>query len=243
MIRLLENPFEPWDIYSARVLAAYRSYDDAQAWVHSGGKNATPTAVISLVGGFAILAVKDNPDWEELAAFLRMQPWSRLQCGAEIAEKLPFPIEWASMLVRFAAPKKEFSYENIAVASDPGEVYDILAQCGLGLKNRNDWMADLALRWRRGTAQTWILDVKGSEGAVCTGSAVAVTEGFAFIGALGTLPETRGKGLAGKLLTYIAAALGGREIWLSCREELQGFYESLGFERAGDMITLKKEDA
>jgi len=231
VIQLLDESFEPWDMFSARVLAAYRSYDDALCWAQDD------TSVISLVDGFAILSVKKNADWEELIAFLHMQPWSRLQCDADTAARLPFPVEWRSMLVWFVAPKMKPGNANIALASDPGVVYDILARCGLGVKNRNDWMADLALRWRRGTAQTWLL------GEACTGSAVAVTEEFAFIGALGTLPEARGKGLAGKLISHICGQYAGREIWLSCREELQGFYEGIGFERAGDMITLQKEAA
>ena len=233
MIKRLDREYVPWDIFSARVLAAYRSYFDmpeCQLWMQDD------TSVISLVDGFVILAAQDNADWEELIAFLRMQPWSRLQCGADAAAKLPFPIEWRSMLVRFVAPKKDFIQDNISlIADDPGEVYDILAQCGLGAKNRNDWMADLALRWRRGTAQTWMLK------EVCTGSAVAVTPGHVFIGALGTLPEHRGRGLAGKLITHICGQYDGREVWLTCKEELQDFYESIGFERVGDMITLQKE--
>jgi len=231
VIKLLAEPFTPWDIYSARVLAAYRSYYDMQEcqfWVQDD------SSIISLVDGFAILSAKENADWEELAAFLRMQPWSRLQCSAEIAANLPFPVEWRSMLLRFAAPKKEFAHTNISVANDPGKAYDILVQCGLGVKNRNDWMADLALRWRRGTAQTWML------GEACTGSAIAVTPEYIFIGALGTVPEARGKGLAGQLISHICEQYAEREVWLSCREELQGFYESIGFERAGDMITLQK---
>lgn len=234
MIKLLDHPFVPWDIFSARVLAAYRSYYDmpgCQFWVQDD------ISVISLVDNFAILAARENAGWEELAAFLRMQPWSRLQCDEAAAGELPFPIEWRSMQLRFAAPKKEFAHSNIAVAGDPGEVYDILARCFPDMKNRADWMADLALRWRRGTARSWVMD------DLATASSMAMTEGFAFLGAVGTLPEARGKGLAGRLLAHIAWEMRGREAWLSCREELQGFYEGIGFERVGDMMTLQKEAA
>ena len=254
MIKLFDHPglrpplqggeFIPWDIYSARVLAAYCSYYDMQEcqfWVqdHPGPAGHPSTggelsAAISLVDGFAVLAAKESADWEELVAFLTMQPWSRLQCDAETAEKLPFPVEWRSMLLRFAAPKKELAQENITAANDPGVVYDILTRCGLGAKNRNEWMADLALRWRRGTAQTWLLN------DVCTGSAMAVTPGHVYIGALGTLPEHRGRGLAGRLVAHICGQYAGREIRLSCREELRGFYENIGFERVGEMSTMGK---
>jgi len=192
--------------------------------------------VCSIVDGFVILSTKENAEWEELIAFLHMQPWRQLQCMEEVAARLPFPIEWTSMLVKFTAPRQEPSNDSLTIAGDPGEVYDILARCFPDMKNRNDWMADLAMRWRKGTAQSWTLD------GMCTASAIALTENYAFLGALGTLPEARGKGLAGKMLTHIAAALGGREIWLSCREELRGFYESIGFEWAGSMITLQKEN-
>jgi len=234
----LDAAFEPWDIYSACVLAAYRSYFDmpeCQFWRQDD------VSVISLVDGFALFATQKNADFEELVAFLHMQPWSRLQCDAEIAAKLHFPVEWRSALFRFAASKKENASDSVAVADDPGEVYDILARCFPDMKNRNDWMADLALRWRRGTAKSWTIAADGA--AVCTASAIALTEQYAYLGAVGTLPEARGRGLAGRLLTHAAEALAVREVWLSCREELRGFYESIGFERTGDRVTLQKESA
>ena len=230
MVKLLDRDFTPWDIFSARVLAAYRSYDDALFWMQDDGKVA-----LSLVDGFAVLSVNENTDWEELVAFLQMQPWKKLQCSEAAAKKLPFSLDWRSMLVRYAAPLQPCN-DNILSASDPGGVYDILARCFPDMQNRSDWMADLALRWRKGTAKSWILD------EACTASALAITENFAFLGAVGTLPEGRGKGLAGWLLHFAAGQMAGREIWLSCREQLQGFYESIGFERAGDMLTLKKEE-
>ena len=232
MIHLMED-FEPWDIFSARVWAAWRSYSDAQFWVQDHA-----SAAISLVDGFAILAVKEDADWEELLAFLQMQPWARLQCAAGIAGWLPFDVEWTSLVMRLVEPK-QVPAEACRPAVDPGEVYDILTRCGLGAMNRNDWMADMALRWRKGTAQSWMI------GGQSTASAMALAEGYCFIGAVGTLPEARGQGLAGQLVTDIACLqrAQGREVWLSCKEGLAGFYESVGFARAGEMATLRKEAA
>jgi len=45
------------------------------------------------------------------------------------------------------------------------------------------------------------------------------------------------------LIAYVCAQFTDRDVWLTCREELRSFYESIGFERAGDMITLHKEAA
>ncbi|MDR2686729.1 MAG: hypothetical protein LBB75_03180, partial [Oscillospiraceae bacterium] len=152
MIKQIDWEFTPWDIFGARILAAYRSYCGMkECQFFAGGMNAAPTAVLSLVDGFAILSAKPEADWEELAAFLRMQPWSRLQCDAGAAAMLPFPAEWRSAQLRFAAPPVPGACPP-APAPDPGVVYDILARCFPGMGNRADWMADLALRWRRGTA-------------------------------------------------------------------------------------------
>ena len=165
MIRLMED-FAPWDVYSARALSAYRSYGDGQFWLQDG------TAAISLVDGFAILSAKENADWEELTAFLRMQPWTRLQCDAAIAARLPFDIEWASVLFQFIAPLLPDTCTPTPTM-DVAEVYEILKRCGFPeLKNRAEWMADLALRWRKGTARTWLLD------DACTATALALTEEF-----------------------------------------------------------------
>ena len=78
-----------------------------------------------------------------------------------------------------------------------------------------------------------------------TASAVAMAKRYCFIGAVGTVPEARGRGLAGQLVTHIALLqqAQGREVWLSCKEELLGFYGSIGFARAGEMATLRKEAA
>jgi len=258
MIHLMDHPdaaapplhggkFIPWDIFSARVWAARRSYDDGQFWVQNHPALRAPlhggecTAAISLVDGFAMLAAKESAGWEELLAFLQMQPWVRLQCTDQTAAKLPFPAEWTSVLMRFGAPKRVPLDPDpcpLTLAADVGEVYDMLVRCGFeGMRERLPWMADMALRWRRGTAQSWIA------GGLSTASATALSQGYCFIGAVGTVPEARGRGLAGQLVARIAIqqrALG-REIWLSCREERAGFYESVGFVRAGEMVTMRKE--
>jgi len=229
MIRLMED-FVPWDIYSARTLAAYRNYGDGQFWLQDD------TAAISLIDGFMVVSAKDHADWEELAAFLRMQPWSRLQCDANVAARLPFPVDWASVLFKFKAPPLPCTCTPTPT-TDVAEVYEILSRCNFPeMKNRAEWMADLALRWRKDTAQTWTLD------NACTVSALALTEGFCYLGALGTLPEARGKGLAGKLLAGCSMEQQtlGRTVWLTCREELTRFYVSVGFERTGTMATLGK---
>ncbi|MDR1464105.1 MAG: GNAT family N-acetyltransferase [Oscillospiraceae bacterium] len=251
MIRLLEELTPAFvrlcgeDIFGSRILAAARSYGfqlaGSQFWIQSDGTEKL-TAALALVDGFALLRT-DGADWEELAVFLKMLSWDQLQCAAEDAAHLPYPTDWISCLMSFSAAKRTSISAQISPAKDVGDVYDLLAQCFSDMKDRALWMADLALRWRRGTAESWFIGaVDGSP--LGTASAFAVTERHAFLGAVGTLPEARGQGFAGELAARLAEIqqARGRAVWLSCRAELAEFYQSVGFEPAGNMITMRKGD-
>ncbi|MDR0531501.1 MAG: GNAT family N-acetyltransferase [Oscillospiraceae bacterium] len=235
MIRVMTE-FEPWDVVGAQILASWRSYrtvdPSAQFWLQSEGQ-----AAVSLIDGLVLLSAREDANFDELRAFLRMLPVTRLRCDEALARQFPYPPEWRSILVRFVAPKQPCGISPVT-ADDPGEVYDLLARCFDSMGDRARWMADMALRWRAGTAQTWIWE------RACSASALALTEQYCFLGAVGTLPEHRGRGLAGQLLGCIAQRqlAAGRKVFLSCREELLPFYENVGFALAGRQITMKKED-
>ncbi|MDR3313834.1 MAG: GNAT family N-acetyltransferase [Oscillospiraceae bacterium] len=261
MIRLLEDETPAFvafcgrDPLAARALASLRSYaglrgtDAAQCWVQEAAP-AQVTAALSLADGFAVLSATAEADRAELTAFLRMIPWHNLQCDAAVAQHLPYPEDWDSCVVRFNAPARAMPAGlAISPANDPGTVYDLLERCGFpDIKNRSLWLADMALRWRRGTAQSWLIhkndNICNSDNTVAAlgaASAMAITERLTFLGAVGTLPEARGQGLAGMLLTKIATEqqAQGRAVYLSCRRELLGFYQSVGFAEAGAWVCLR----
>lgn len=225
--------FAPWDSYSARVHASWAAYGgSAQFWLQDDA-----AAAIAIVDGFAVLAVTERTDWEELTWFLQLQPWQRLQCEERAARRLPFPAAWTSCMLHFDTLKQPVELSLPCLQNpEPQLVYDLLTACGFpGMQQRNEWMADMVLRWRKGSAKTWLL------GDCSTASAMAITPEHVFLGALGTLPEHRGKGLARQLLGHIYGEFPGRTLWLSCREELLGFYEDIGFSLTGRMATLQKE--
>ena len=235
MIRMLEassiKQFSPWDIYSARVLSAWRTYGNGQFWQQNDHQ-----AAISLVDGFIHFSATEDADFEELTAFLQMLPWERLRCDSALIDRLPFPVEQQSMTVRFIAPKKQGN-PNIHFVKEIDEFFEIIRQ-GFPDVDQHAYAKDLALRWQRGTAQTWTLD------GMCTASAVDITENFCFLGGVATLPQARGKGLAGQLLTEIASAQqrAGRDVYLSCKRELLPFYEGIGFAAVNDYAIFRKED-
>jgi len=232
VIKQLEGEFVPWDLFSARVLGAYRSYGDALCWTQDGA------SVMSLVNGFVFLAAKESADWEELTAFLQMQPWAQMQCGEEVAAKLPFRSDWAGLVFRFVGQKQApMAPMDYSINPGPAAIFDLLKRCGFHLGDRAEWMADLAMRWRKGTARSWLL------GDACTASAIDITDTHVYVSVVGTAPEHRGKGLAGQLLTHICGYYRGRTVWLTCGEGMRGFYESIGFEAAGRAVMMNKEAA
>ena len=230
MITQLTQGFAPWDSFSARVLASWHS-GDGQHW-----RQDNAAVLFVRDDGFAVLAAHDDADWEELTLFLQMQPWHRLQCDAKTAARLPFETEWTSLVMRFEEPKL-LPAQQCRLATDPREVFDVLTHCGLESERRNDWMADLARRWRLGTAKTWML------GQGCTASAAAIAGGHVSLAAVGTLPAQRGQGLASQLVAQVCEHYKDYVVWLTCREELRGLYEAIGFAATGEMITLQKEQA
>ncbi|MDR2525595.1 MAG: GNAT family N-acetyltransferase [Oscillospiraceae bacterium] len=247
MMRLVETETPAFtafcadDVLGARILAALRSYanlpgENAQCWVQTDELESI-TAALSCVDGFGILFAAQAADFEELAAFLKVSPCVKLQYDA--AARIPCVRTSPSRLMRFHASARP-TVRGVAIepAEELNEVYDLLVRCDFPgfTKNRGAWLADMALRIRRKTAHSWILRQKAC--AAATASALSLTDGIAFLGAVGTLPEKRGQGLAGALVEQIAAELqaAGKRVYLCCRKELQGFYESVGFTAAGEWV-------
>ena len=67
------------------------------------------------------------------------------------------------------------------------------------------------------------------------------TASAGLIGAVATLPEHRGKGYAGALVTALARQLNtkGKRADLMCEEKLTQFYNNLGFEKTGAWAQIK----
>ncbi|MDR1928001.1 MAG: GNAT family N-acetyltransferase [Oscillospiraceae bacterium] len=253
MIRLIEalSPalafFCARDVIAARIYASMQSYgfgqNTAQFWVQEDMRGEIST-LFSLIDGHALLFAAENADVEELAVFLRMLDWRLLHCGKEMARRLALNIESEGCVMRFAQARRAMPPGfHIKETREFDAVYDMLEACGFSaLGDRSLWMADLALRCRRGTAQPYFLCEESGK-HVGTVSAAAVTKAHAFLGGVGILPETRGKGLGGFLVTSVAHGqqAQGREVTLFCRSGVEEFYTRIGFVRAGTYCVIMKE--
>lgn len=103
-------------------------------------------------------------------------------------------------------------------------------------------MADLFLKRRQGAK---ILSLSKNENLCATAGIYAVGKESSLLSAVGTLPEHRGKGLAGFLVSQICEEelLQGRKVFVMTEEEsLSRFYERIGFIRNGRWAILKEKE-
>ncbi len=231
------------DYYSLKTIAALRAYGtdyDFCRFYSSGGGN------ILLYNSSAVLS-GEMTDPEETADFIKINSPDSAECpppaAALLAEKgsLADEYEFKRRLLFKLIPQRDFDDERFkGIADVPvslDRMYSVLKSC-FGDFPYDLWYADMSHRIRH----------KVSRAFMCGDGACAAMDFCigkkAYISAVGTLPEERGKGLGSGLLKRIAAELeaGGAEGFLWCFEDLEGFYSHIGFRQTGeDIILLKKE--
>ncbi|MFV0414421.1 MAG: GNAT family N-acetyltransferase, partial [Oscillospiraceae bacterium] len=199
---------------------------------------ANNTGVLMLQGGNALLCGRADP--EELAAFFRFTwvenfksektlppgfeqgPQVRMvyrQTGAPAAGRLP-----AGVLLEEEPSLWQLAFED--------EV--------LPLPDTGGYYADACLRRARGLEHIVCAAAKGRY--VATAGVYSLQPQGAYITAVQTLPEWRGRGIAGALVAHLASRCGGRLVWLTCKPALVPFYQRLGFARQGHIIECIQEE-
>lgn len=149
-------------------------------------------------------------------------------CLSRLSEKVLIPGEY------------EFSRET---RSD--SLYALLCQCFERFRKsqqREAFVADLFLKRRQGAK---ILSLSKNENLCATAGIYAVGKESSLLSAVATLPEHRGKGLAGFLVSQICEEefLQERKVFVMTEEEyLSRFYERIGFTRNGRWAILKEKE-
>lgn len=251
MIRLIsgdssaESRFCRRDVFGTRI-AVYRicygdGYDFVKFWAQLlDGKI---TAVIGRIDGDATLCADENADFDELAYFLHMTGFSTLQCESRAIEKLGFTPSAHGNVVRAVRLREHKDRIQLKNSFEPKEIYDIISASGLvGEGGYLPWLSDYTMRMRAGCTEA-LLAVCEGRNASCAMS-LFETESAALLGGVATLPEFRGRGLAGGLVTRLAAQrlARGKRTELLCRaDSITDFYKSLGFEVVNEWSVTKNE--
>lgn len=96
----------------------------------------------------------------------------------------------------------------------------------------NDWLVDFSHRIRHGTARSILL--KAGPEFCSTAAALVITKQTAFLGAVSTNENCRGKHYAYSCLRFLAEQYGSRRLYLLCMPEKQAFYEKAGMVKCGE---------
>ncbi len=174
----------------------------------------------------------DNPD--ELAAFFTLSRFSDIFCAHMPGEKLSRLIGCRCRLVnlmRFNGRCVSGSgvLQNTESDTPLEELYEIL-KTGFDIEFE-PWYLDISHRIRHGVTQTRRLE----------NSALVIQHninGAALLSQIATLPKSRGKGNASRLILSVCAELSPSKVYVICEDKLLGFYKHIGFELEGKKSVL-----
>ncbi|MEG1932232.1 MAG: GNAT family N-acetyltransferase [Pygmaiobacter sp.] len=114
-----------------------------------------------------------------------------------------------------------------------------LSRSGLLGVDADAWYADACARRNRGLAEIWT--VCDGEDIIATAGVYARRRDAAYISAVATRADHRGRGLASGLVQGLADAYGDGTVTLRCTEELRPFYERLGFFVREEIVDYARE--
>lgn len=254
MIRLIESNFQEIlafcerDSFGTRIAASITAYSTLGSFArfyvqeHDGELS----AAISCIDGNITLCINfENADCAELLYYIRAFGCKTLICDAEFFKKTGTIPSHTGAVVSFT-DSESFSSELINLKYSQSEnyksAYSILQICGFSdLGNYSDWLADISLRFRRGVSKIYLAEY--GETACATASILFQTDKSAFMGGIGTLPDYRGRGIAGAMVSGIARDLTqkGMGVTLFCKEPLLKFYNKIGFKKTGSWAIMKED--
>lgn len=183
-----------------------------------------PRAVISRMDGNITIFCESAND--ELLEFIEAVGYNTV-----LADKKLFPQYWSGeVLMKLVGKSKTEASDNIEFNPTIREIYSVLERCrgeGFEVPDFDSFYPDMSHRVRHNLSRVLAYRLDGQAIACCMTS--AETDNCAIISGAACLPEYRGRGYASELVAKIVEALGNKDVFVFCREELVGFYNRLGF--------------
>lgn len=238
MVKLVEKgdgaflSFCDRDVFGTRIKAYFNcystDYDFVRFWVQTDD-DGNVTAAISRVDGDMTLTA-ENADYEELLQFVRIVGFTTIQCERAVADRFTDDETLWGYVVEF---KEKTAFKEIALKEnfELKEIYNIIKAENLtGVGEYLPWLSDTLFRINRGTAIPLLGTIDG-ENAGCA-MALFRTDKATLLGAVATVPEYRGRGVARSLVTRLANGEleNGNRVELLCKSDsIVDFYKSIGF--------------
>lgn len=242
MLRLIDGGegFPEWsgsDAFSARVTALFNTYGArsfACFWYQQCGEEIT--AVVSRVDGDMTVSTSENADFNELREFVDIVGFKTLTCEKGVAQSIGIEPVKASHIAEYKDGAAASQYDSTV---DMRALYSLLCACGFDMVSFEDYLADFCARLNKGTACLAAIHSNGE--IVASACALFIGSRSVLLGAVATRADMRGRGLAGSLVSSLAAELANKRAYVFCRENsLLGFYEKLGFCRAGEWAICER---
>jgi GNAT superfamily N-acetyltransferase len=232
------------DVFGTRIKAYFKcystDYDFVKFWVQTN-ENGEVTATISRVDGDMTLC-EYGADYEELLQFVKIVGFTTIQCRRETAQHFTDKEVLWGYVVRFweEKPCKDIAAKD---SFELKEIYDIIKAENLtGVGDYLPWLSDTTFRVNRNTAKPLLAHIDGRN----AGCAMVLfrTDKAALLGAVATVPEFRGKGVARALVTRLAVSelADGRRVELLCKNDsIVEFYKSIGFKATDEWSLITDE--
>ena len=238
MVKLVEKgdsaflSFCDRDVFGTRIKAYFNcystDYDFVKFWVQTDD-NGNVTAAISRVDGDMTLTA-GNADYEELLQFVKIVGFTTIQCERAVARHFTDDEALWGYVVEL---KEKTAFKEIALKEnfELKEIYNIIKAENLtGVGDYLPWLSDTSFRINRGTA-TPLLGTIDGENAGCA-MVLFRTDKATLLGAVATVPEYRGRGVARSLVLRLANGEleNGNRVELLCKSDsIVDFYKSIGF--------------
>ncbi len=191
--------------------------------------------------GDMTLCCRSTANFEEIAEFLRFAGYKSVVCTAETSMNIGFMPDSSGLRLRHTGEimQCDIKTESPVSFEEYKAVFDTLVICGHFRENGfNDWYADITRRINSSTASLSYIRENGR--AVSSASVLFETEDSIFLGAVSTLPECRGRGLAGKIVSSLLT--NDKTCRLNCRNNgiFENFYKPLGFVLEGEFTVTRQ---
>jgi len=201
-------------------------------------REGTAVTFLSIMDGNAVLAGDVD---EELLMFINMKLEIRAirtnRKNGELIEQFEWDAEYGVVMTPGNAMDVP---ESPSCTLAPREIYPVVESC-FGDLGFDAWYVDVSHRIRHGCCR--IAGIKEGNAVVCCAMTVSECDGAALIGAVGTLPQARGRGYASSVVLHLARELDGegKRVLLSPKNEgARRLYEKIGFVECGEWAELRR---
>lgn len=218
--------------YGYKILAAYRAYGAEYEFCkfYSCGDGIVHIYNSSMV-------IDGKCDASELEMLMKMLKPVTVELSSELTLQVEGEYEqYHRTLFRLKSCSCDIDNDYVKVNTCAAECHKILAESFENMGSYEDWYVDINHRIRHKVANLYLFDST-------TATQQFNINGFVFLSHIATAEAARGKGIARRLLYYLAEKYEKEhcKAYLWALDHRKSFYESIGFEPVAEDILYEME--